>query len=157
MLSSVLLCLIVLTTVSSAPVKYDVAKMAGIGRKQFFWFGHVSATFPEAQRLCALYGGQIVEPRDNVIHILHTEFAHTFWVNGYYGPSDTSGTSTWRWSSDKSPIERIYWDKHEPECKGDDCSHWRLFIANDIHYSKWATTDLRRGTKITVLCERPRP
>ncbi|KAI1280371.1 hypothetical protein HDE_13629 [Halotydeus destructor] len=150
--SSAVLCLIVLTTVSSEPVKYTVAKTSNFKNIQFFWFGPtVEETFPEAQRLCSLYGGQLAEPQHGIMHGLQVEFGDHYWVNGYYDQE----TSTWRWVSDDLPIDDMHWDKNEERCKDAECVHWRPFITERAAYLVMSAVDERTGPKLPFICDKP--
>ncbi|KAI1280730.1 hypothetical protein HDE_13619 [Halotydeus destructor] len=152
MFSSAVLCLIVLTTVSSEPVKPTVAGEATLKGREFFWFGPtVKATFPEAQQLCSLYDAEIAEPLHVVRQKLQEIFTPTYWINGYYDVE----TSMWRWISDDLPINYITtsWDTDQPGCQGDDCATWRPIIVM-AEGMKFATVDERSGTKLPVICEK---
>ncbi|KAI1280368.1 hypothetical protein HDE_13620 [Halotydeus destructor] len=150
MFPSVVLCLIVLTTVSSEPVKYPVVKTTTIEDREYFWFGReVRVLFPEAQRLCSLYGGLIIEPEHEVKMSLLTGFGPTSWVNVYYDPE----TSLWRWMSDHLPIDLVLEDK--VDCKGSECDHFRLFITKIGRFSIYGIVDDRTGEKQPFICERP--
>ncbi|KAI1280367.1 hypothetical protein HDE_13621 [Halotydeus destructor] len=152
MLPSVVLCLIVLTTVSSGPVNHKVVKTVTLQGRDFFWFGPtVRETFSEAERLCSLYGGEIAEPVHGTRHSLQEMFAPSYWLNGYYDVD----SAMWRWVSDHFPIYYLSgsWDTDQPACKGDDCAHWRLIVVKS-KYLKFATVDERLGTKLPVICEK---
>ncbi|KAI1280369.1 hypothetical protein HDE_13623 [Halotydeus destructor] len=154
MFPSVVLCLLTLTTVLSEPVKYTVAKTTTSQYTEVFWFGPtVTETFPEAQRLCSLYGGQLIEPEDSFsMHALQTVFGNTFWVNGYYD----SETSRWRWISDHLPIEDFYWDKKQARCQDSECVHWRPFITKRGVFLVMSAVDERTGPKFPFICDKPR-
>ncbi|KAI1280372.1 hypothetical protein HDE_13628 [Halotydeus destructor] len=164
MLTTEVLFLIVMTTVSSQPMgqsfKYHISDSSTRGNKEVFQFNQdLKETFPEAQRLCALYGGQVNEPRTPYDRTSRRSM-DLHWINSYYDET----TATWRWVSDQSPVE--YRDLTKPVCKGQDCAHYRQYVEHYADHSddgmgmftyRFATTDVRKESPINagIVCERP--
>ncbi|KAI1280364.1 hypothetical protein HDE_13624 [Halotydeus destructor] len=165
MLTNVALCLIVLTTVSSQPLgqsfKYHVSDYFTRRGKEIFQFNaNLKETFPEAQRLCALYGGQVNEPSSDY-DLTRRRSMGTHWINSYFDET----TATWRWVSDQSPVE--YRDLTKPVCKGEDCAHYRQYVEHyervdydypfDMYFERLVTTDVRQESPIKagIVCQRP--
>ncbi|KAI1280370.1 hypothetical protein HDE_13622 [Halotydeus destructor] len=166
MLPSVLLVLFVLTAVSSQPqsFKYHISSYTTRGAKEFYKFDRsIAETFPEAQRLCALYGGHITEPKDHYDRE-SLSFLGSYWINTYFDEQ----TATWRWLSDDSAVRTYFvYGVVNPKCKGDDCSNYRQYVSHftkplgsyysNIYQYKFYTTDVTGEKPIVngIACERP--
>ncbi|KAI1280366.1 hypothetical protein HDE_13626 [Halotydeus destructor] len=163
MLPSVVLVLVALTTVSSQPLdqsfKYHISQYFTRGDKEVYQFNQdLKETFPEAQRLCALYGGHVNEPKYYYDRRIREPMG-IHWINSYFDET----TATWRWVSDQSPVEER--DLTKPECEGQDCAHYRQYVEHyvdeceieDNRRHRFVTTDVRKESPIKagIVCERP--
>ncbi|KAI1280282.1 hypothetical protein HDE_13625 [Halotydeus destructor] len=158
MSTSVVLFLIVLTATSGQPQsKYHISRYTTEGDKELYEFNpNLAETFPEAQRLCALYGGHIAEPKGH-----HDRerllFLGEYWINSYFDER----TSTWRWLSDQSLVDtHFFYGVTKPKCRGDECANYRQYVTHltdfGVYEYQFMTTDVRKQmpTKVGVACER---
>ncbi|KAI1292343.1 hypothetical protein HDE_07466 [Halotydeus destructor] len=60
---------------------------------------------------CRDYGATIVEPRtEEEETFIRSRFEYA-WLNVFFGQTETSSLSTWRFGSDGEPVENVRWSK----------------------------------------------